>query len=179
MKDTTLELSRRLVLTPFFESHAPTLHRAVGECMSREVHTVAPDDSVYDAAATMVAARVSGLPVVEEGGKVVGVVTLSDILYRCRTPHGTIADALRDWLGGRSEQPFSKMSGLRVRDVMTSPPITIEEWETLQAAASRMLDHKVERLPVLDRKGNLVGIISRGDIIRELVRWAEQQQGAG
>lgn len=177
MKDTTLELSKRLVLTPFYESHAPTLNRTVADSMSREVYTVAPDDGVYDAAATMVAARVSGLPVVSEDDAIVGVVTLSDILFRCRTPHGTIADALKDWIGGQSDTPFAKMSGPRVRDVMNSPAITIAEWETIQAAAARMLDRKVERLPVVDKKGALVGIISRSDIIRELVLWAEQQEG--
>lgn len=177
MKDTTLALSKRLVLTPFYESHAPTLLRTVGDCMSREVYTVTPDDGVYDAAVTMVAARVSGLPVLDRESQVVGVVTLSDILYRCRTPHGTIADALRDWIGGRSEVPFAKMTGPRVGDVMNAPAITIAEWETVQAAATRMLDRKVERLPVVDKRGSLVGIVSRSDIIRELVLWAEQQEG--
>ncbi|MBM3270902.1 MAG: CBS domain-containing protein [Candidatus Sericytochromatia bacterium] len=175
MKRSSLELSRRLVVTPFFASHRPTLTRTVGEAMTRDVFVAAPDDPIYDAAALMVASRVSGLPVVATDDRVVGIVTLTDILYRCRTPHGSIADALRDWLGGQGGVDWSKVSGVRVADVMSSPAIVAGPDETLQAAAGRMLERKVDRLPVVEG-GRLVGILTRSDIIAELVAWAEQEE---
>ena len=177
MKDTTLELSKRLILTPFYESQAPSLDRTVADAMSADVYTVEPEDGVYDAAATMVAANVGGLPVVDKEGAIVGVVTLTDILYRCRTPHGSIADAFKDWVGGRSQVPFAKRSGPRVGDVMNAPAVTIASWETVRAAVTRMLDLKASRLPVVDKEGAVVGIITRSDVIRELVQWAQREEG--
>jgi hypothetical protein len=101
MKYSALELSRHLVVTPFFESRKPTLHRTVADVMSPEVYVIDPMGGVYDAAALMVAAHVGRLPVVTDRGDVVGIVTLTDILYRC------------------------KVTGTLVKEVMTAPVATI------------------------------------------------------
>lgn len=168
------EAAHRFFVTPFFESHAPTLSTTVGECMTTRVLSCKPDDSVYSAALTMLDGKVSALPVIA-GERVAGILSLSDLLYRLKTPHGTIADALVEWLGGRSPD-LMKHAAFLVKDAMTRPAITIAVSDTVETAARCLLEHHIHQLPVVagDR---MVGIITRRDIISRLTAWAEQAAG--
>ncbi len=168
------DAAHRFFVTPFFESNAPTLSTTVGECMTTRVLSCHPDDTVYSAALTMLDGKVSALPVLA-GEQVAGVLSLSDLLYRLKTPHGTIADALIEWLGGRSPD-LRKHAAFRVRDAMTKPALTIAASDTVETAARCLLDHHIHQLPVVDGD-RMVGIITRRDIISLLTAWAEQAAG--
>ncbi len=168
------DAAHRFFVTPFFESHAPTLSATVGECMTTSVRSCHPEDTVYSAALTMLDGKVSALPVLE-GDKVAGILSLSDLLYRLQTPHGTIADALIEWLGGRHPD-LHKHAAFLVKDAMTTPAITISVSDTVETAARCLLDHRIHQLPVVDG-ARLVGIITRRDIISMLTVWAEQAAG--
>lgn len=148
----------------------------VGDFMASEVYTLLPEDTVYAAAELLLAARVSAAPVVDRDGSLVGMLTLTDLLYRAEVPHsGKIADAVISWLGG-DPTTFKKAVSTYVRDVMTTPVICIGPDDTLQAAATKMLEKRIHQLPVVE-EDKLVGIVSRSDVIGALVAWVEKKAG--
>jgi predicted transcriptional regulator len=134
----------------------------VDQVMSRKVVTVEPDDPLRKAAELMADHRVSGLPVVS-AGKMVGVLTESDFL--------TLSTGGRrrwtDILFGRS---MSLEPTTVVGDLMTPNPVTIAADRRIRDAAKVMVDAGVKRLPVVDEDGNLIGIISRADVMKIYAR---------
>lgn len=130
----------------------------VDSVMTREVVAVPPGASLKDAAHLLVTHRISGLPVVDRDGRVIGVVSERDLLFKERGEVDVDRTADR-----------RKLEGHVVGDVMTMPPRTIEPWRTVAVAAKLMLDADVHRLPVVE-DGRLVGIVSRADLIRAFTR---------
>jgi CBS domain-containing protein len=121
--------------------------------MQTEVQTISPDARLSDAAATLADARVSALPVVDETGGLIGVISLTDIL------------ALEEERGDAATTRATLLERTAVRDVMTPEPVTITPDEEIREAARRMLDADVHRLMVV-AEGRMVGVISITDIIR-------------
>jgi CBS domain-containing protein len=117
--------------------------------MTSDVITVSPDASLKDVAGLLAQYRISGLPVVDESGAVVGVISEADIL---------------------SKEIGKKQDALTVKDAMTAPARTIGPQRTAADAAKRMLDEKVNRFPVVDGDGVLLGIVTRADLVRAFVR---------
>lgn len=139
------------------------------EVMSREPRTIAPGASVAEAVGVMLEARVSGLPVVDASGRLVGVITEGDLLARAEL--GTEKKRAK-WLEflfgpGRSAEDFVHSHGRRVEEVMTRTPITVAPSAGLDAVVGLMLDKRVKRLPVVE-DGRLIGIVSRADVLRAL-----------
>lgn len=149
---------------------------AVQEIMTRPAHTVRPTDTVFEALARMIDLKVSGLPVVSNR-HLVGIITQNDVgrVLADRThltPLGTVleiatARAADDPMGplGRHAQELRR---LRVRAAMTPEPVTIPATATVGEAADRMEQEQVKRLPVLDSRGHLVGIVTRRDLVKSL-----------
>jgi CBS domain-containing protein len=141
----------------------------VSDVMTRTPVTTSPDASIEDAANLMVRTRVSGLPVVDAKGVVVGMITEGDLLRRVEL--GT-AGREGGWLvsllaPGRAALDFVHEHGQRVREVMTSDVISTCEDAPLSEVVELMQAQQIKRLPVL-RKGDLVGVISRADLLRAL-----------
>jgi CBS domain-containing protein len=133
--------------------------------MSTHVVTVTPETTLKDAAARLVRYGVSGFPVVDEGHRLVGVISEADILSR---EAGTSPrDGMLAWLIG-DERPHH-LDALTVGEAMTSPVVTIGPERTAREAASRMLADGVNRLPVVEN-GTLVGIVTRADLVRAFAR---------
>jgi CBS domain-containing protein len=136
--------------------------------MQTEVIAVAPDATLKEAAALLVRNRISGMPVVDAGGAVVGVISEADILYKergDRQPRGLLA-----WLldpGGLGEG--RKLEARTVAEAMTAPATTIQRWRNVADAAKTMLDLGVNRLPVVHHD-RLVGIVTRADLVRAFAR---------
>jgi CBS domain-containing protein len=124
----------------------------VRELMQTKVKTVHPDDAVNDAVVTLTDAHVSALPVVDESGHMIGVISSTDIL----TSEAEARDAVE------REALFEQMM---VRDIMTPRPLTVSSEADVREAAQQMLYAEVHRLFVTS--GNqLVGVISTTDIVR-------------
>jgi CBS domain-containing protein len=105
--------------------------------------------------------RVSACPVISDTGRVVGVVSEADLLYKvadCDLPTGLIR--LRWKLGEES-----KMTAVTAAELMTSPAVTIHADAPVQVAARVMRDRRLKRLPVVGSRGELVGIVSRVDLL--------------
>ena len=144
----------------------------VEDVMTREVVTVGPDATLKDAAALLAEHRISGLPVVDDGGSVVGVFSERDVLAK-ELVQGERAAGLLAVLRRRPDDAERRLEARRVGDAMSSPPITIGPGRPLGEAASTMVERDVNRLPVVDG-GRLVGLVSRADLVRAFTRSDEE-----
>jgi CBS domain-containing protein len=139
----------------------------IEDLMTRRVITVRPETGVQEAARLMTTNRVSGLPVVDGTGRVVGVVSDGDLILRQRRPKA------RPWWRAffadpeRTAREYRKTAGLTVGDVMTRPAIVISPVYEIETAAAILHTRSIRRLPVV-RDGRLVGIVTRGDLMKAL-----------
>jgi len=144
-----------------------------GDVMTAEVATVRADASIGEAIGLMEAVRASGLPVVNESGDLVGVLTEDDLLRRIET--GTAAGRHRaKWLDlllgpGGSAGEYVRTHGRRVEDVMTRDVATVTADTSLEQVVALMERKHVKRVPVV-RDCRVVGIVSRADLVRALGR---------
>jgi len=140
----------------------------VADVMSAEVVTVEPDLPLKTAATVMLRAGVSGLPVVDVSGKLIGIITEADFLDQEADHAWSRPHRLLDGVFGRGSEAVSQAE--TVGDVMTTKLTTISGSMPLGGAARLMLRNKVKRLPVLDDDGRLVGIVSRADVLKAFAR---------
>ncbi|MEZ2128271.1 MULTISPECIES: CBS domain-containing protein [unclassified Sinorhizobium] len=141
----------------------------VKDVMMTKVVTVSPDNSVKRAAEVMLANHVSGLPVVDDKGRLVGIISEGDLLRRAELGGGAIA-ALGDENLSAEERArlFVKSNAWKVGDVMSASPVTVMEDALLMRVARLMEEHHIKRLPVM-RGDTLVGIVSRADLLQAIV----------
>ncbi len=151
----------------------------IKDIMTRNVMTVTPDTTVKEAAALLADKDISGVPVLENG-KLVGIFSESDILrslkmtkkdihmvYPSVSPLGI---AFQEEVTQREIlEAYGEAGKMPVKEVMTKQVVTVDPEMTINDAILKMRDRKINRLPVLD-KGVLVGIVTRGDIIKGLAR---------
>lgn len=147
----------------------------VRDVMTTDVLTVAPTDAVKDAMAALVRRGVDAAPVVDDDGRVVGLLSSGDLIVSESQVHVptvlSILGATIELPGERKrfEEDLRRAVGGTVADVMTLDPFTSGPDDTLEDAATSLHVHDVSRLPVVDGDGRLVGIIARGDIIRAMI----------
>ena len=137
------------------------------QIMTRSVVTVAPDATILEAANIMLRQHVSGLPVVDAAGKLVGIVSEGDFIRRSEI--GTQRKRGR-WLkflfgAGVTATDYVREHGHKVSEVMTTDPITVAEDATIEQIVTSMETNSVKRLPVM-RGDNLVGIVSRANLLQ-------------
>jgi CBS domain-containing protein len=143
----------------------------VRELMTEKVLTVGPEAPIRDVARILVANGISGLPVCDIEGDVLGVISEGDILYKEHDPaDGHIGGPL-GWIieGPPDPRSLVKADALTARKAMTSPAITIAPYEPVSEAARIMCERQVNRLPVVHNE-KLVGIVTRGDLVRAFTR---------
>jgi len=138
----------------------------VRNVMTTHVITIKRDADLHEAARLLSENRISGMPVVDDNNRVIGVISEADILILAgmRKEH-TFRDILRNILG---EPVPSKKSGNKVGDVMGFPPITSKADDDIGEVAKILDARRIKRLPVVDDEGKLIGIISRADIVRAI-----------
>ncbi len=141
----------------------------VTDVMTRRVISVAPDARIEEAISLMLKHHISGLPVIDGKGKLVGVVTESDFLRRPEI--GTEKKRWR-WLDaffgpGDAAMSYIHSHGSKVRDVMTRKAMTINENAKLEDVVHLLESHSIKRLPVV-RRGKVIGIVSRANLMRAL-----------
>jgi CBS domain-containing protein len=142
----------------------------VADIMVKDVVSTGPEAPVREVAALMLERRISGLPVVDGGGRVVGIVSEGDLIRR---PEIGTDRAKAGWLHlfiGDEERAreFVKSHGRRVREIMTQPAISVAADAPLDEVVRLMEHHHVKRLPVL-QGGKLAGLVTRADLLRALV----------
>jgi CBS domain-containing protein len=145
----------------------------VKDVMTPKVISVGADETVVNAARLMLRHQISGLPVIDKEGELVGIVTEGDFLRR-----GELGTQRRrpKWLEfvlgpGKLAQEYVQASSKKVEDVMTPDPQTIGEDESLETVVDMMERHRIKRIPVT-RGGRVVGIISRANLMHALASLA-------
>ena len=142
----------------------------VSEIMTAPVIGVSPDASLLEMTGLMVQNQVSGLPVVNSDGDLVGMVTEGDCMRRAELgteeKHSNWATFFTSTT--KLAERYIKSHGRKVSEIMTARPVTIGESASLQEAVTLMERHRVKRLPVVNH-GKLVGIVSRSNILQALM----------
>jgi CBS domain-containing protein len=141
----------------------------VKDVMKREVTTVAPETSLRDVAAILAERRISGVPVVGNGGTVVGVVSEADILMKQRTPPEKPNGLFGRLLGPRDDEAEAKQLARTAAEAMSAPAVTVHPDTPLPQAAALMVERGINRLPVVEN-AELVGIVTRADLVRAFTR---------
>ena len=141
----------------------------VKEVMTTTVVTVRRDADLHEAARLLSEHRISGMPVVDDTNRVIGVISEADILTLAgmKREH-TFRDILRNILG--EPVPAREAGGSKVENVMSFPPITSKVDDSVADVAKILDERRIKRLPVVDDQGVLVGIISRADFVRAIGR---------
>jgi CBS domain-containing protein len=145
------------------------------QIMTRPVITVAPETTIVEAANTMLQKHVSGLPVIDAAGKLVGIISEGDFIRRgeigTQRKRGRF---LKFILGpGKEATDFVREHGRKVTEIMTKSPLTITEDTPLEEIVELMEKNDVKRLPVM-RGDKIVGIVSRANLLQAVASLARQ-----
>jgi len=140
------------------------------DIMVKDVVTAGPEASVRELATIMLERRISGMPVVDGGGRLLGIVSEGDLIRRPeidtdRVKLGWLRLLLSDEARARD---FVKSHGRKAREVMTQPAISVTADAPLAEVVRLMERHRIKRLPVVE-KGKLVGLVTRADLLRAFV----------
>jgi CBS domain-containing protein len=147
----------------------------VRDVMTTNVLSFKPDDKVQAAAEAMAKRSIGGAPVVDDENRVVGMLRDDDLIVsdvRLHIP--TVISVLGAYLelpssASRLDKEMRKAVGATVGEVMSENPETCSDDATVEEVATALHEHELSRLPVV-RDGKLVGIVARGDILREIVK---------
>lgn len=119
------------------------------EIMQKRVIAVRPKAIGRDLVLKLLSGTFSGLPVVDENGVVIGVVTEFDLI--------------------KAKQEGKDLETVQAQEIMSQPPITVNESTPMEAIIAAMIEHQIIRVPVVQEDGRLVGIISRSDLLSRMV----------
>jgi CBS domain-containing protein len=144
------------------------------DIMSRKVVTLGPEDSVTKAAKTLAEHRIGGAPVLDEEGRLIGMISESDLIIQDIKLHFPTYLQFLDsyiYLGSlaRFERELRKAVGAKVKDVMTREVFTTTPDATVQEIATLMVDENISRIPVV-KDSLVVGVVTKGDLVKSLGR---------
>jgi CBS domain-containing protein len=148
----------------------------VRDVMSTDVATLRPDQTVAQAADELAARRFGAMPVVDDEGRLVGLLRDEDLIVSEARVH---VPTFLNFLGAtvplpgemkHVEEDLHKVAGATVADVMETDPATVAPGDTLEDVATLMHDADMSHVPVVDAERRVVGIVARGDIVRFIAR---------
>lgn len=143
-------------------------HRKVGSVMTTEVVAVAEPTPFKEVATLLARHRISGVPVVDDDEKVVGVISETDLMLRQVEQDAESPRRLR--LLPAARRRAAKASALTAGRLMSTPPVTVRADDSIAHSARTMAERRIERLPVLDEEDRLVGIVTRRDLLQVFLR---------
>jgi len=146
----------------------------IKEIMEKEVVSVKPDDTVRDALIFLFKMRISGLPVIDAQGKLVGMFTEKDVLsYILPSYIEKVGRFIYEENPKSIKKKFMELDKVKVSQLMRRDVITTDEDAALCEVARIVLTQKTRRLPVVDKSGRVVGIVAREDVVKAYAREAE------
>lgn len=154
----------------------------VRDVMNDRVIRVSPESKVCDALRVMLESQVDGVPVVNDRNEVVGIITYADLLRRGRRQHPRALDFFlwAVWLDAEEDDAMQgrmqRILDLPVSQVCTQDVLTCSPDDDVAEVAGLMVDYGVKRVPVVAESGALVGIVSRGDIMRAVWHAYERRE---
>lgn len=149
----------------------------IKDVMTKEVVTLSPDDTILDASLKLSDKRISGAPVIDAEGKVIGVFSEADVLKKLKITSKTLrmiypslcsvcVSFQEEETERETIEAYKEVAGLKVGDVMTTQVETVGPEGDVRDAIKKMVSKGINRLPVVDSIGKSLGIITRGDILR-------------
>ena len=136
------------------------------EIMTREVTSLSPDSSIREAMELLEQKEISGLPVVDRDGKFLGMLTEKEILSSILPSYiGKVGRFIYEQNPKSTKKKLGEIAHLKVAQLMRKEAITTTEDVTLCEIAHIMLVNKSRRIPVLDKSGKMLGIVTRGDVL--------------
>jgi CBS domain-containing protein len=142
--------------------------------MIKKVITIKKDASIEKLSELLLKNKISGVPVIDDDGKLVGIATEGDLIIRDSDLHFPRYFKLLDSIIyleslNKFKSNLKKYLGTKVEDVMTAKVRTVRENTPVSEVANIMIRNNVNRVPILNRKGDLVGIITRADIVKSMI----------
>ena len=143
------------------------------DIMTREVITISPDTEIAQAAQLLLTNRINGVPVIDDAGKLVGILCQSDLIIQQKNiPIPSLFTLLDGFISLTSskklDKEVEKIAATRVADAMTANPVTVNSDTGIEEVAALMVEKSYHTLPVVDA-GNLVGIVGKEDVLRTLI----------
>lgn len=144
------------------------------EIMSRDVITVKKDTDIHEAGRLLIRHKISGMPVVDDDNHVIGMITEADLLTMAGIPKGHVFnDVVMKYVLGKPTPHHRE--GKKVADVMSAHVITAHPETSAKEIASILDKKRIKRVPVVDNENRLLGIVSRGDIVRVFCEESEKK----
>lgn len=145
----------------------------VKEIMVKDVTSISPETGCSEALDLLDKMQISGLPVIDENGKLVGMFTEKDILsYILPSYIERVGRFIYEENPKSTKKKFMELNKIKVRQLMRKDVVTTTEETTLCEAARVMLTQKARRIPVVDKSGKVVGIVARCDILKAFAKEA-------
>ena len=143
------------------------------DIMTREVITISPDTEIAQAAKLLLTNRINGVPVIDDAGKLVGILCQSDLIIQQKNiPIPSLFTLLDGFISLTSskklDKEVEKIAATKAADAMTANPVTVNSDTAIEDVAALMVEKSYHTLPVVDA-GNLVGIVGKEDVLRTLI----------
>ncbi|NET55938.1 MAG: CBS domain-containing protein [Symploca sp. SIO2E6] len=156
------------------------MSQTVAEVMTRDPIMVEPQTPIKEAIKLIAEHRISGLPVVDETGNLVGVISETDLLWQETGVEPPVYIMFLDSViylenPARYDKELHKALGQTVGEVMSNEPSTVKPDQPLRQAARLMQEKSIRRLPVIDDSGKVIGILTPGDIVRAMAAKFDEQ----
>ncbi|MFH1201591.1 MAG: CBS domain-containing protein [Candidatus Omnitrophota bacterium] len=146
----------------------------VKEIMTKDVKSIPLDINVHEALKLLKKMQISGLPVIDENGKLLGMFTEKEVLgyilpsYIEKVGRFVYSENLKS-----TKRKFNELANIKVSQIMRKDVVTVNEETTLCEIARVMLTQRARRLPILDKTGRVVGIVARADVLEALTKEAD------
>lgn len=150
------------------------------DVMVSNVITVRPDQTVQDVAKILLSRRISAVPVVAEGGKLVGIISEADLVRRAETGTERRRSSWLELLAGNAKlaKEYIRANARKVADVMTHDVVTATPDTPLKEIAGLLEKHRIKRVPIVEG-GKVVGIVSRANLLQGLASLPKETVPAG
>jgi len=147
------------------------------DIMTKKVRTVTPDTSLKKLASILVKSEISGVPVVDDSGKLYGIVTENDLISQNKRLHiPTVVSFLDAAIylesSKKFEQEVNRLTATKVREICTRKVVTISEDVSVEDIATIMTEKKIQLLPVV-KAGKVIGVVGKRDMVKAVARQAK------
>jgi CBS domain-containing protein len=146
----------------------------VKDILIKDVISIDPDDNAKSALAILFKRQISGLPVIDKGGRLVGMFTEKEVMsYLLPSYIEKVGRFIYQEDPKATKRKFSELEHIKVSQIMRKEVVTVMEDTSLAEVARMMLTQKARRIPVLDAAGKVVGIIARPDVLKAFAQAAD------
>ncbi|MDO9574371.1 MAG: CBS domain-containing protein [Candidatus Contubernalis sp.] len=141
---------------------------SAADIMCTEVISIAPEASLEETVKILAKNHVSGLPVVDQDNKVVGIISERNVIDFSSKLNVVALVGFSGWVSPQADVSFEAFSRTKVEDLMSRKVVTAKSGTSGEEIARLMKNRKINRIPIVDENGKLIGIVTRGDLVNYL-----------